>query len=153
MNIFCFNDNVIYTEQHIFTFKALSCLDLTFAASKGVSCDPQPALFHYHCLLARTRLRCRALSRGGPSPGLCFNQMATAFVSTSAQKNKSEWSVLWKYLCVRRKVLNYDSGLLSLIRINIVWSEFGGTLRNIRYVSSKCALPYDIWNIFCHAST
>ena len=120
--------------MHIFTFKALSCLDLTFAASKGVSLDTPPAApFHYHRLLAGA----------GPGPGpvqgwpdpcglgpgsSMFKPNGNCFFISSGNLTedlKNEVCIVeTSTLCVRRKVLNYDCGLLSLIRINIVWPGF-----------------------------
>ena len=51
-------------------------------------------------------------------------------------------------LCVRRKVLNYDCGLLSQIRINIVWPEFGEHSAIKRYANSEYKLWLMIFEIF-----
>lgn len=64
------------------------------------------------------------------------------------------WVYCGNTLCVRRKVLNYDCGLLSLIRINIVWPEFWWNTPQYKdtWILSISSMAYDIWSIFCHAS-
>ena len=101
----------------------------------------------------------RAYRQGGLIPALgpgssMFKPNGNCFF-ISSENLTEEWSVYCgNTLCVRRKVLNYDCGLLSLIRINIVWPEFWWNTPQYKdtWILSTSSVAYDIWSIFCHAS-
>ena len=129
------NENVIYTELHIFTFKALSCLDLTFAASKGVSCDTPPAaLFHYHWLLARAGLE-QGLVQGWPyprGPGPAMFKPNGNYFFISSENLTEEWSVLWKYFVCEKKSIKLWLWVIIPNKDQYCMAWVWWTVRNIK---------------------